>query len=148
MSTRAVNRPSKRVYVDLLIKGGSKEVEWDIFTIKTVKMSHWYPEMNEKWMNPKIFLTNTALSVQLTKLASPSLQKLFRYNVCAQISRLPTRKTQVCNKISLCRTGWYIMWLKGVFAKNERGYRLNAIKKRFWSLLIFYLLRLQGENCY
>ena len=26
--------------------------------------------------------------------------------------------------------------LKGVFAKNERGYRLNAIKKRFWSLLI------------
>ena len=22
-------------------------------------------------------------------------------------------------------------WLKGVFAKNERGYRLNAIKKRF-----------------
>ena len=26
--------------------------------------------------------------------------------------------------------------LKGVFAKNERGYRLNAIKKRFWSPLI------------
>ena len=26
--------------------------------------------------------------------------------------------------------------LKGVFAKKERGYRLNAIKKRFWSLLI------------
>ena len=26
--------------------------------------------------------------------------------------------------------------LKGVFAKNERGYRLSAIKKRFWSLLI------------
>ena len=32
-----------------------------------------------------------------------------------------------------------IMSLKGVFAKNERGYRLNAIKKRFWSLLIFLL---------
>ena len=29
--------------------------------------------------------------------------------------------------------------LKGVFAKNERGYRLNAIKKRFWSLLILLL---------
>ena len=26
-----------------------------------------------------------------------------------------------------------------MFAKNERGYRLNAIKKRFWSLLIFLL---------
>ena len=26
--------------------------------------------------------------------------------------------------------------LKGVSAKNERGYRLNAIKKRFWSILI------------
>ena len=24
-----------------------------------------------------------------------------------------------------------ILLLKGVFAKNERGYRLNAIKKRF-----------------
>ena len=31
------------------------------------------------------------------------------------------------------------MFLKGVFAKNERGYRLNAIKKRFWSLLILLL---------
>jgi len=30
--------------------------------------------------------------------------------------------------------------LKGVFAKNERGYRLNAIKKRFWSLLILLLI--------
>ena len=29
--------------------------------------------------------------------------------------------------------------LKGVFAKIERGYRLNAIKKRFWSLLILLL---------
>ena len=29
--------------------------------------------------------------------------------------------------------------LKGVFAKNERGYILSAIKKRFWSLLILLL---------
>ena len=29
---------------------------------------------------------------------------------------------------------WIDTYLKGVFAKNERGYRLNAIKKRFWSL--------------
>ena len=29
--------------------------------------------------------------------------------------------------------------LKGVFAKNERGYRFNAIKKRFWSLQILLL---------
>ena len=34
--------------------------------------------------------------------------------------------------------GWFT-YLKGVFAKNERGYRLNAIKKRFWSLLILLL---------
>jgi len=32
----------------------------------------------------------------------------------------------------------YITQLKGVLAKNERGYRLNAIKKRFWSLLILH----------
>ena len=32
--------------------------------------------------------------------------------------------------------GYFYMYLKGVFAKNERGYRLNAIKKRFWSPLI------------
>ena len=30
--------------------------------------------------------------------------------------------------------------LKGVFAKNERAYRLNAIKKRFRSLLILLLV--------
>jgi len=29
--------------------------------------------------------------------------------------------------------------LKGVFAKNERGYRLKAKNKRFWSLLILLL---------
>ena len=29
--------------------------------------------------------------------------------------------------------------LKEVFAKNDRGYRLNAIKKRFWSILILLL---------
>ena len=38
--------------------------------------------------------------------------------------------TQLCLKFSL---------LKGVFAKNERGYRLNAIKKRFLLLLILLL---------
>ena len=32
-----------------------------------------------------------------------------------------------------------VLYLKGVFAKNERGYRLNAIKKRLWSLLILLL---------
>ena len=29
--------------------------------------------------------------------------------------------------------------LKGVFAKNERGFSLNAIKKRFWSILILLI---------
>ena len=28
-------------------------------------------------------------------------------------------------------TSIYLQYLKGVFAKNEKGYRLNAIKKRF-----------------
>ena len=32
-------------------------------------------------------------------------------------------------KIKVIEEGSFI--LKGVFAKNERGYRLNAIKKRF-----------------
>ena len=42
---------------------------------------------------------------------------------------------------TIALVGWliYFIWLKGVFAKNERGYRLNAIKKRFWSLLILLL---------
>ena len=35
--------------------------------------------------------------------------------------------------------GHRVQALKGVFAKNERGYRLNAIKKRFWSLLFLLL---------
>ena len=33
----------------------------------------------------------------------------------------------------------FMIFLKGVFAKNERGCRLNAIKKRFWSPLILLL---------
>ena len=40
-----------------------------------------------------------------------------------RIKRIQKKKTRnVKNKVCL---------LKGVFAKNERGYRLNAIKKRF-----------------
>ena len=34
---------------------------------------------------------------------------------------------------------WSKLNLKGVLAKHEQGYRLNAIKKRFWSLLILLL---------
>ena len=33
----------------------------------------------------------------------------------------------------------YSRLLKGVFAKKERGYRLNAKNNRFWSLLILLL---------
>ena len=33
----------------------------------------------------------------------------------------------------------FILLLKEVFAKNESGYRLNAVKKSFWSLLILLL---------
>ena len=38
-------------------------------------------------------------------------------------------------------TAWKLgpVSLKGVFAKNERGYRLTAKNKRFWSLLILLL---------
>ena len=38
-----------------------------------------------------------------------------------------------------CRTKVILPILKEVFATNERGYRLSAIKKRFWSLLILLL---------
>ena len=44
----------------------------------------------------------------------------------------------IFNIFDLCR-GLDGLFLKGVFAKNERGYRLNAIKKRFWSLLVLLL---------
>ena len=44
------------------------------------------------------------------------------------------------------RALYHYMSLKGMFAKNEKGYRLNVIKKRFSSLLILLLLRLL-ENC-
>ena len=37
------------------------------------------------------------------------------------------------------RTNPNFIILKGVFAKNERGNRLNAGKKRFWSVLILLL---------
>ena len=42
-------------------------------------------------------------------------------------------------KINMLSEGIFHYFLKGVFAKNERGYRLNAIKKRFWPLLILLL---------
>ena len=46
----------------------------------------------------------------------------------------PTFNSNICRaSIRICQP------LKGVFAKNERGYRLNVIKKRFWSLLILLL---------
>ena len=44
---------------------------------------------------------------------------------------------QICSNRS--ERGGGIINLRGVFAKNERGYRLKAIKKRFWSLLILLL---------
>ena len=37
----------------------------------------------------------------------------------------------------------YILFLKEVFAKNERGYRLTTNNKRFWSLLILLLLKIE-----
>ena len=53
------------------------------------------------------------------------------------LSRVLDSKYLVAMYIVQCT--FYLAQLKGVFAKNERGYRLNAIKKRFWSLLILLL---------
>ena len=36
-------------------------------------------------------------------------------------------------------TLWSMVTLKGVFTKNERGYRFTAKNRRFWSLLILLL---------
>ena len=43
----------------------------------------------------------------------------------------------IVNLIELVTIGSWL--LKGVFGKNERGYRPSAIKQRFWSLLILLL---------
>jgi len=64
-------------------------------------------------------------------------------NFC-QISLKPTLISGLIlnNNIFVCsaiKFSLYWEGLKGVFAKNERGYRLNAIKKRFGSLLILLL---------
>ena len=36
------------------------------------------------------------------------------------------------------KSSLFNFYLKGVFAKNKRGYMLTAKNKRFWSLLILY----------
>ena len=41
--------------------------------------------------------------------------------------------------IHFIHNNWSDNALKGVFEINERGCRLNAIKKRFWLLLILFL---------
>jgi len=64
---------------------------------------------------------NTDTDISLIRLVSPRLffvvDKLF-----PPIFKKPFYSQNVLH---------YLGVLKGVFAKNERGYRLNAIKKRF-----------------
>ena len=59
-----------------------------------------------------------------------------------QIRKTMILRNPVCGRfveIWFWGTQSVVASLKGVFAKNERGYMLNAIKKRFWSLLILLL---------
>ena len=60
---------------------------------------------------------------------------------------VPLRKRFLTLNMECVHYVYHYMSLKGVFAKNEKGYRLNVIKKRFSSLLILLLLRLL-ENCW
>ena len=64
---------------------------------------------------------NTIILVQAFRLAKAR-------DKIKSIQREPSKLKP--KKVLTCRTK-IIVLLKGVFAKNERGYRLNAIKKRF-----------------
>ena len=78
-----------------------------------------------------------------------TLIQLFKVNqTCFHICCYPTNTNQ--SKIRIKTVYWKLKTenvlktvlqsvLKGVFAKIERGYRLDAIKKLFWSLLILLL---------
>ena len=55
------------------------------------------------------------------------------------LSFLLTLKFSFISSLLIFLLEVFILMLKGVFAKNERGYRLTAKNKRFWSLLILLL---------
>ena len=50
-----------------------------------------------------------------------------------------SRQNSKLNQFTESLLNFSFFALKGVFAKNERGYRLIVIKKRFWLLLILLL---------
>ena len=56
--------------------------------------------------------------------------KIFKVNKC-HILNLISWTLNSKKKIRSMQKSYQNFLLKGVFAKNERGYRLNAIKKRF-----------------
>ena len=69
------------------------------------------------------------------------LYHIVKLNKCLKVSFLYHNvKLNKCLKVSFL---YHIVklnkYLKGVFAKNERGYRLTEKNKRFWSLLILLL---------
>ena len=63
----------------------------------------------------------------------------FIFDILWQLHPVGTNSMQDQPLVKSSHIGYLKQALKGVFAKNERGYRLNAIKKRFWSLLFLLL---------
>ena len=81
-----------------------------------------------KWFHlyfPSISVFSLFNIVQFPNMACNGLDATFPVGKCALHS---------CNQKKLFCKIWNHLYVRGVFAKNERGYRLNAIKKRFWSL--------------
>ena len=57
---------------------------------------------------------------------NPSVKSFYGFSLIRQ----KRYKFSLMNMLEKC-VQFECVYLKGVFAKNERGYRLNAIKKRF-----------------
>ena len=103
-------------------------------------------------MRVKVHKTNVFLNctVQCTEWSAPNISLFY----CREDYVLVCNTNRECHNVfNSSRNQNFSRWtfktpssfwlcfvsLKGVFAKNERGYRLNAIKKRFWSILILLL---------
>ena len=56
----------------------------------------------------------------------------FIFDILWQLHPVGTNSMEDQALVKSSHIGYLEQALKGVFAKNERGYRLNAIKKRFW----------------
>ena len=65
-----------------------------------------------------------------------SSQHTYIHSINSSFYYSSTRRTKRSRNINLSKK---VLSLKGVFVKNERGYRRNAKNMRFWSLLILLL---------